>query len=162
VTEAVGRGLEVARRVVGQLIVGAAGAAACSSDETTTTGGASGPTTVDVTVQEFQVAPATSSASPGEITFTVTNDGPKDVHEFVVVKTDLAPDALPTDANGAVDESGAGIEPVDEIEDIAVDATESVTVNLESGSYVLMCNIYDKAEKESHYQQGMRTGFTVT
>jgi len=25
-----------------------------------------------------------------------------------------------------------------------------------------MCNIYDKAEKESHYQQGMRTSFTVT
>jgi len=24
-----------------------------------------------------------------------------------------------------------------------------------------MCNIYDKAEKESHYQQGMRTSFTV-
>jgi len=24
-----------------------------------------------------------------------------------------------------------------------------------------MCTIYDKAEKESHYQQGMRTSFTV-
>jgi len=24
-----------------------------------------------------------------------------------------------------------------------------------------MCNIHDKAEKESHYQQGMRTSFTV-
>jgi len=24
-----------------------------------------------------------------------------------------------------------------------------------------MCNIYDKAEKESHFQQGMRTSFTV-
>jgi hypothetical protein len=26
----------------------------------------------------------------------------------------------------------------------------------------LMCNIYDKAEKESHSQQGMHTAFTVT
>jgi uncharacterized cupredoxin-like copper-binding protein len=115
-----------------------------------------------VSVHEFEVVPETSSASAGEVTFTVTNTGPDDVHEFVVVKTDLAPDALPTEANGAVDESGAGIEPVDEIEDIAVGDTASVTVNLEAGSYVLMCNIYDKAEKEAHYQQGMRTGFTVT
>ena len=144
------------------VIVGAVGLAACSSDETTTTGAVSTPATVDVSVHEFEVAPETSSASAGEVTFTVTNTGPDDVHEFVVVKTDLAPDALPTEASGAVDESGAGIEPVDEIEDIAVGATESVTVNLEAGSYVLMCNIYDKAEKESHYQQGMHTGFTVT
>ena len=142
------------------VIVGAVGLDACSSDETT--GGVSTPATVDVSVHEFEVAPETSSASAGEVTFTVTNTGPDDVHEFVVVKTDLAPDALPTEANGAVDEAGAGIEPVDEIEDIAVGATESVTVNLEAGSYVLMCNIYDQAEKESHYQQGMHTGFTVT
>ena len=33
---------------------------------------------------------------------------------------------------------------------------------LDVGSYVLMCNIYDEAEKESHYQQGMHTAFTVT
>jgi uncharacterized cupredoxin-like copper-binding protein len=142
------------------VIVGVVGMAACSSDETT--GGAATPATIDVSVHEFEVVPETSSASAGEVTFTVTNTGPDDVHEFVVVKTDLAPDALPTEANGAVDEAGTGIEPVDEIEDIAVGATESVTVNLEAGSYVLMCNIYDKAEKESHYQQGMRTSFTVT
>ncbi|MDP9184713.1 MAG: hypothetical protein M3O29_03475 [Actinomycetota bacterium] len=117
---------------------------------------------MDVTVHEFEVVPESTSESSGDITFTVTNTGPDDVHEFVVVKTDLAPDALPTDSNGAVDETGVGIEPVDEIEDIAVGATESVTVNLEAGNYVLMCNIYDKAEKEAHYQMGMRTGFSVS
>ncbi len=113
-------------------------------------------------MHEFEVAPETASASAGKITFTVTNTGPDDVHEFVIVKTDLAPDALPTESNGAVDESGAGIEPVDEIEDLAVGATDSLTVDLDAGSYVFICNIYDKAEKLSHYQAGMRTGFTVT
>jgi uncharacterized cupredoxin-like copper-binding protein len=143
------------------LMVGAAvGLTGCSSDETT--GAGSTPGAVDVTVHEFEVVPETSSESSGDITFTVTNTGPDDVHEFVVVKTDLAPDALPTDSTGAVDEAGVGIEPVDEIEDIAVGATESVTVTLEAGSYVLMCNIYDKAEKEAHYQMGMRTAFSVT
>jgi uncharacterized cupredoxin-like copper-binding protein len=61
-----------------------------------------------------------------------------------------------------VDEAGAGIKPVDEIEDITVGDTQTVAVDLTAGSYVLMCNVYDEAEKESHYQQGMHTGFTVT
>jgi uncharacterized cupredoxin-like copper-binding protein len=142
------------------VIVGTVGLSGCSSDETSEA--TATPGAVDVTLQEFEVGPDPDSTSAGEVTFTVTNTGPNDVHEFVVVKTDLAPDALPTDSTGAVDENGAGIEPVDEIEDIAVDSTESLTVNLEAGSYVLMCNIYDKAEKEAHYQMGMRTAFSVT
>jgi hypothetical protein len=27
---------------------------------------------------------------------------------------------------------------------------------------VLICNIYDEAEQEAHYSEGMRTAFTVT
>lgn len=118
-------------------------------------------TTVSVTLQEFSVIPAQDSAPAGSVTFEATNDGPNDVHEFVVIKTDLAPDALPTDETGAVDEEGEGIEVVDEIEDIAVGDTQSVTVDLEAGSYVLICNIYDADEQEAHYQEGMRTAFTV-
>ena len=60
-----------------------------------------------------------------------------------------------------MDEEGAGIEPVDEIEDIAVGDTPSLTVDLEAGSYVLICNIYSEDEKEAHYSEGMRIGFTV-
>jgi hypothetical protein len=72
------------------------------------------------------------------------------------------PEGLPTESNGSFDKAGEGIEPVEEIEDIAVGDTQTVSVDLDAGSYVLMCNIYDKAEKESHYQQGMHTAFTVT
>jgi len=118
-------------------------------------------TTIDVTLQEFAVIPAQDSAPAGSITFQVENTGPDDVHEFVVIKTDLAPDALPTDENGAVDEGGEGMEVIDEIEDIPVGDTPSLTVDLDAGNYVLICNIWDEEEQEAHYQMGMRTGFTV-
>ena len=106
--------------------------------------------------------PASDSVPTGSVTFQVTNTGPEDVHEFVVLKTDLDPGALPTDANGAVTEEGEGIEVIDEIEDIAVGATQELTVTLAAGKYVLLCNIYDETEKEAHYKMGMRTPFQVT
>ncbi len=144
--------------------------AACGDDEkdsgaTATPGGAAtaagGGTEVDVTLQEFSVIPDTDSVDAGEITFNVENVGPDDVHEFVILKTELEPDALPTVDDGSVDEEGAGIEVIDEIEDIPVGDTQSVTVDLEAGSYVLICNIYDETENEAHYAEGMQTAFTV-
>jgi uncharacterized cupredoxin-like copper-binding protein len=128
-------------------------AAGCSSDD--------GGGTVEVTLQEFAVIPAPGSISSGEVSFEVTNEGPDDVHEFVVFKTDLAPDALPTVEDGSVDEEGEGLELIDEIEDMAVGDSETLTVSLDAGSYALICNIYDEDEQESHYQEGMRVAFTV-
>ena len=124
-------------------------------------GGDGGGTTVDVTLQEYSVLPSESSSPAGSITFQVENTGPDDVHEFVVIATDLAPDALPTDESGVVLEEGEGMEVIDEIEDIPVGDTQSLTVDLESGSYVLICNIYEEDEGEAHYTQGMRTAFTM-
>jgi methionine-rich copper-binding protein CopC len=118
-------------------------------------------TTVDVTLQEWAVVVDDTSVPTGEITFSVTNDGPNDVHEFVIIRTDLDPGDLPTDATGTVDEAGAGMEVVDEIEDLAVGDTQEVTVTLEAGSYVLLCNIYSADEDEAHYAEGMRIAFTV-
>jgi uncharacterized cupredoxin-like copper-binding protein len=117
--------------------------------------------TVDVTLQEWAVVPTTATAAAGDVTFDVTNTGPEDVHEFVILQTDLAPDALPTDDTGAVSEEGEGIVVVDEIEDIAVGANQSLTAALAAGKYVLICNIYSAEENEAHYQMGMRTAFTV-
>jgi uncharacterized cupredoxin-like copper-binding protein len=121
-----------------------------------------GGTTVPVTLQEWSVLPASDSAPAGSVTFQVTNTGPEDVHEFVVLKTDLDAGALPVDETGAVTEAGEGIEVIDEIEDVAVGATPELTVTLAAGKYVLLCNIYDETEKEAHYKMGMRTPFTVT
>ena len=161
------------RRVMVLSVFGALSlvAAACGDDDeggtTAATGGATGLTvsgaTVDVTVQEFAVLPAQDSAPAGDVTFYVTNTGPEDTHEFVVFKTDLAPDALPTAPDGSVDEEGEGVELIDEIEDIAVGDTPMLTVSLDAGRYVFICNIVEEEGDETivHYQQGMRTGFTV-
>jgi hypothetical protein len=119
---------------------------------------------VGVTLQEYAVLPVVESAPAGEIAFVVVNEGPDETHEFVIFRTDLEAGDLPTVEDGSVDEAGEGVELIDEIEDIAVGDTASVTANLEAGSYVLICNILEEeegGELESHYQQGMRTGFTV-
>ena len=136
-------------------------AGACGDDDGGEETGAGGA--IEITLQEFAVLPSPDSAPAGEVTFNATNIGPEDVHEFVVFATDLAPDALPTAPDGSVDETGEGVELIDEIEDIAVDATPTLTVTLDAGSYVLICNIVEEegAETILHYQQGMRVGFTA-
>ncbi len=117
--------------------------------------------TVNVTLQEFSVGTDPTTTDAGEVVFEATNDGPNDVHEFVVFQTDLDPTELPTDENGAVVETGEGIELIGEIEDIPVGETMNVTLELEAGNYVFICNIWDETEQEAHYQEGMRTSFTV-
>ncbi len=118
--------------------------------------------TVGVTLQEWAVVPDADSVAAGPVTFSVINNGPEDVHEFVILRTDLDPGALPTDGTGAVTEEAEGMEVVDEIEDLAIGATEEVTATLTAGKYVLLCNVYSAEEQEAHYQLGMRTPFTVT
>jgi uncharacterized cupredoxin-like copper-binding protein len=123
--------------------------------------GGGGGNNVGTTLSNFKIALDKSSVKTGEVTFKIKNDGPS-THEFVVLKTDLAADALPTkDENGVmiVDEEGQGIEPVDEKEDIPSGSSTSLKVNLAPGTYVLICNI---SEDGGHYTQGMRTSFTVT
>jgi len=118
-------------------------------------------TVVAVSLQEWSVVPAQSSAPAGDVTFEVTNDGPEDIHEFVVLRTDLDPADLPVDEDGVVGEEGEGIEVIDEIEDIPVGDSQDLTVSLDAGNYVLLCNIWSPEEAEAHYQMGMRVGFTV-
>ena len=98
---------------------------------------------------------ATSGAA-GPVTFDVSNGGTT-VHEFVVLRTDLAPDKLPLTEDGTeVDEEGAGITAVDEVENVAVGATTPLTVDLPAGHYVVLCNL------PAHYPSGMRAEFTTS
>jgi uncharacterized cupredoxin-like copper-binding protein len=120
-----------------------------------------GGSTVEVTLQEFAILPAESSIGAGEITFEATNEGPDDNHELVVIRTDLAPDALPTNEDGTVNEDGEGIEVIGEIEEFPPGESQSATFDLEAGAYVFICNVFEEEEGEAHYEQGMRTAFTV-
>jgi uncharacterized cupredoxin-like copper-binding protein len=118
---------------------------------------------VKVTLTEWAVIPDKTSATAGNVTFEVTNAGPQFKHEFVIIKTDLDPADLPADSTGKVDEAGAGIQFVGEVEELEIGATETASFELTAGKYVLICNIVEAAGgHESHYNQGMRTAFTVT
>jgi len=149
-----------ASQALALLGVAAVALAACSG------GSAASPTpkttAVNVTLSEWAIGESVPTAPAGQVKFSVTNQGPADVHEFVIVKTDLSLVSLPTDSTGTVNEDAPGLEPVDEIEDVAVGATEDLEVTLQPGSYVLICNIYDDATQQAHYQMGMRNSFTVT
>ena len=90
------------------------------------------------------------SASAGEITFAAQNLG-STPHELLVVRTDLAPDALP--ANGEVDETD--LEIVVRLSDIETGMSVAGVVELEPGDYVLLCNV------PGHYALGMSAAFTL-
>ncbi len=120
----------------------------------------SSPSTVDVKLQEWAVLPASSTVRTGSVTFDVSNVGPEWGHELVVVRTDLAFDDLPTKAGGSFDEAGTGITIIGEAENVAVGASESLTLDLAPGKYVLLCNIIE--DIRFHYRLGMRTPFEVT
>jgi uncharacterized cupredoxin-like copper-binding protein len=88
----------------------------------------------------------------GSTTFDIANDGPS-THEFEVIRTDLAVDALPvSSAQVNVD----SLDLVDEVGDTAPGTLTHLTVDLTPGNYVLICNV------AGHYQAGMRIAFTAT
>jgi len=157
--------------VAAALTIAAVVLPACGGDdestaETTAATTATGTdgASVAVTLQEFAVSADPASVPSGSVTFDVTNTGPDDVHEFVIIQTDLGATELPVDDDGAVLEDGEGMTVVDEIEDLAVDDTQTLTVDLDAGTYVLICNILQEEPDgtlEAHYAEGMRTGFTV-
>lgn len=114
---------------------------------------ACGPTTVKISLTTYAITADKVEAPAGDVVFQVTNDATDQVHEFVVVKTDLAADKLPLDAENNVDESKITV--VDEIEDIEQGTSHELKVKLEPGHYVLMCNT------PGHYNQGMHIDFDV-
>ena len=110
---------------------------------------------IGATEADYSITLDESSAPAGEVTFDVTNEA-EQPHEFVVFKTDLAEDQLPTDDEGNVDEEGDGVELVDELEDIAPGDEPTLTVDLDAANYVIICNL------PGHYKQGMHASFTVS
>ena len=158
----------VAVLLLGGVMLAACGSSASTSSASASTSSASTSSstaagaTVKVTLTEWAVIPDISTASAGAITFDVTNAGTMFTHEFVVIKTDLAPADLPVDAAGKVNETAAGVANVGEIGEILMGANKSVSLTLQPGKYVLICNIVEAAGgHESHYNKGMRAAFTV-
>ena len=117
---------------------------------------------VKVTLTEWAVVTDKASVPAGTVEFVVTNSGTQFKHEFVVIKSDLAPADLPA-VDGKVDEEGAGISFIGEVEQLEIGASGTASFDLTAGKYVLICNIVETGSgHESHYNQGMRVAFTVT
>jgi uncharacterized cupredoxin-like copper-binding protein len=124
-------------------------------------------TTITATLKEWEIKVSSSSFAAGDITINFTNNGDKE-HEFLVRKTDLAPDALPIVASGEdkdrVDEESSELTEVGNPSEIAVippgTTGLSLRLTLEPGHYVVFCNLH--VEDLLHYQKGMHTEFTVT
>jgi uncharacterized cupredoxin-like copper-binding protein len=114
-------------------------------------------TTVDVSLSEFSVEPGVSEAPAGTITFAATIADPdkNEAHNFVVLKTDLAFDALPTLPVGNADTTSKEMEIMGFLPEFGPGDAPTLEVNAAPGNYVLICNIVD------HYSRGMRAPFTV-
>jgi uncharacterized cupredoxin-like copper-binding protein len=117
----------------------------------------SGPSKVDVTLTTYKITLSTDSVKAGDVVFHVTNQATDLVHEFVIFKTDLPEDQLPLTAENIVDEEGAGITFINEVEDVEQGTSKDLTVTLDPGRYVLICN----TAENTHYMRGMHTVFTV-
>ena len=97
---------------------------------------------------------STAQVKPGKVTFTVKNASADEDHELLLVKTDLAPDAFPMEADGArVDEDK--FKGLKELGDVHPGKMRVTTVTLTAGKYVLFCN------EAGHFKAGMLSAFTV-
>ncbi len=131
--------------------------AACSSAD-------KGGGQVNVTLGEWAIKTDVSSLPHGDIEFNIKNDGPDLKHELKIIRTDFAPDKLPTQDDGSVNEGAAGIDVRKKVQEIETGDRDSRTFTLDAGKYVLVCNLVTEqnGQKTSHYKEGMRIALTVT
>lgn len=106
-------------------------------------------------VFEWGVEVSAGKAKAGEVIFAIANYGTID-HEFLVTKTTYEPGKIPVDAEeNRFDEEDPGIEVIDEIKEWPVNEAKVLKLNLEPGTYELLCNI------KAHYANGMHHTFIV-
>jgi uncharacterized cupredoxin-like copper-binding protein len=112
-------------------------------------------TPVNVLLKDFEVQQDAAVVPAGTVSFRIRNQGPTS-HEYVVVRTDRAPDKLPLQRDGlTVDEEGPGMDLVDEAEALDIDDRQTMVLDLAAGHYVMYCNL------EGHYLGGMHAALTV-
>jgi uncharacterized cupredoxin-like copper-binding protein len=110
-----------------------------------------GEADVDVSLRDDAVELSPTSAEAGSVTFAATNDGTV-THEIEVFSGDVDPSTLPVENNVA---STEGLTLIDEIEDITPGSSADLTIDLDTGTYVVMCNL------PGHFEQGMYASLEV-
>jgi len=146
--------------ITAALAISTLGLVSCGTDPTDGAAGG-GPDAAPVvsnkitgSVQEWKVNVSAQSAEAGEVIFAMANYGSIQ-HEFLVTKTSYEAGKIPIGSNNRFDEEDKGLSVIDEIPEWAVNESKVLKVNLEAGTYELLCNI------EGHYGNGMHTSFTV-
>jgi uncharacterized cupredoxin-like copper-binding protein len=134
------------------LVVGAfagvAVLAACS-------GGGPSADATEVAMTEYTFSMPSATIDSGDVTFSARNEG-SSVHELEVFTVPDGVDATSLEVtNNVANTEAAGMNVVDEVEDIAPGTTADVTVNLQPGTYALICNL------PGHYAHGMVRPFEV-
>ncbi len=95
------------------------------------------------------------SAPAGDVTFEVTNTSKDTIHEMIVMLPSDPAKPLPfIEAENRVDEDAAGDK--GEVSELDPGASGSLTLPLQPGKYVLICNV------PGHFASGMWTEFEVT
>ncbi len=96
-----------------------------------------------------------ASVPAGDVTFNVTNSSKDTIHEMIVMYLADPTKPLPyIDNESRVDEDKAGDK--GEVSELDPGKSGSLTVNLQPGKYLLICNV------PGHYAAGMWTEFEVT
>ena len=105
-------------------------------------------TRMTITMLEYQIISERPDVPAGEVVFDVVNTG-EEVHELVVIKSDMDTAALPPSAvKGEVDEAAIG-EFIGAVEDVQTGTMKTGTMTLSPGRYILLCNL------TGHYEGGM-------
>ena len=114
-------------------------------------GGAAQPaaTSVKITMKEWKFTASRAAVPAGKVTFVVSNTGTME-HEFVVMRTNLAPRKLPMEGQQAKEIGFKG-----EIEEFHSGLTKRLTLTLKPGRYVLLCNV------PGHYKRGQAVRLVV-
>jgi hypothetical protein len=150
---------------IGSAVVLTFGLAACGDDDDDASGDGGGGASVSVVLIDGDVEPDPTSADAGSVEIVAKNDG-GDLNDLVIVKGD-DPAVLPVNEDGAVIEGdlpeGDFIGRIDVVD---AGTEESALFDLDAGSYILFCNIYQAQaiapNPRSHFEDGMVSTLTVT
>ena len=112
------------------------------------------PRAVTATLTDTGIQMSSNTLPAGTITFHITNSSAAELHEFVIIRTDLTAAQLPLDADGNVAEDQ--LSSPGEKGDIAAGQGGDLALALPAGRYLFICN------QPGHFNAGMHTVFTVT
>lgn len=116
-----------------------------------------------VTLDEWSITLDKTSLPEGPIQFTIKNEGEKE-HDFIILRTEIAPDDLPTNDDGSADLDAPDVDEVRTVEDLEDGDETGRTYDLDAGSYVFIDNRVEEenGEEIAYYEQGMSVAFTIT